>query len=115
MEIMEGVFGNRTAGRVLLHIFHYSEIHAAAIAKDYGTAATPIKNQLIRFEEAGILISKQIGKSRVYLFNQKSAFIKPIKELLNIVYNTMPISEKERLFSERRRPRRKGKPVYGRA
>ncbi|PNV74622.1 hypothetical protein [Leptospira inadai] len=115
MDILEGVFGNKTAGRVLLHIFHYSEIHAAAIAKDYDVAVTPIKNQLIRFEESGILTSKAIGKARVYLFNSKSVFLKPIKEILGIVYNTMPLSEKEKLFSTRRRPRRRDKPVYAKS
>ncbi|WP_036090695.1 ArsR family transcriptional regulator [Leptospira sp. WS58.C1] len=115
MDILEGVFGNKTAGRVLLHIFHYSEIHAAAIATDYNVAVTPIKNQLLRFEESGILTSKIVGKARVYLFNSKSVFVKPIKEILGIVYNTMPIFEREKLFSTRRRPRRKGKPVYAKS
>ncbi|TGL46627.1 ArsR family transcriptional regulator [Leptospira wolffii] len=115
MEALDGVFGNKTAGKVLLHVFHYSEIHAAGIANDYHVAVTPIKNQLIRFEQSGILTSKMVGRARVYLFNSKSALTKPIKEILSIVYNTMPLTEKEKLFSTRRKPRRKGKPVYAKS
>ena len=109
--MLEGVFGNKTAEKVLLHIFHYGESHASAISKDFKTAINPIINQLNRFEAAGILVSKEQGRSRVYSFNPKSAFRKPIHELIEIAYESIPLSERQKLFSSRRRPRRKGKPV----
>lgn len=113
--VLDGIFGNGTASKVLLHVFHYNEIHSSAIARDYNVAVTPIRLQLERFEKAGILVAKQIGRSRVFSFNPKSPFVKPIKEILSIFYNSLSIEEKETLFSTRRRPREKGKPVYGRA
>ena len=64
--MLELILGNKTAERVLLHIYHYGEIHASAISSDYKIALTPILNQLNRFEMAGILISKEIGKARLY-------------------------------------------------
>lgn len=109
--MLEGIFGNRTAERVLLHVFHYGEIHASAIAKDYGVALNPVKGQLDRFERAGILVSKEMGRTRVYSFNPKSVLVKPVKELLGIVYEAIPLREREKIFGVRRRPRRKGKPV----
>lgn len=112
--VLDGIFGNKTASRVLLHLFHYSEIHSAAIAKDYQLAVTPIRMQLERFENAGILVAKNVGRTRVFSFNQKSPFVKPIKSILEIFYNSLTIEEKEVLFSVRRRPREKGKPIYGR-
>ncbi|EKR64449.1 hypothetical protein LEP1GSC036_3633 [Leptospira weilii str. 2006001853] len=39
--------------------------------------------------------------------------MKPIKGILAIFYNSLSIEEKELIFSTRRRPRQKGKPVYG--
>ncbi|MDV6237508.1 ArsR family transcriptional regulator [Leptospira ellisii] len=113
--VLDGIFGNGTASKVLLHVFHYNEIHSSAIARDYNVAVTPIRLQLERFEKAGILVAKQIGRSRVFSFNLKSPFVKPIKEILSIFYNSLSIEEKETIFSTRRRPREKGKPVYGRA
>ncbi|EMJ71615.1 hypothetical protein LEP1GSC034_2948 [Leptospira interrogans str. 2003000735] len=103
-----------TASRVLLHVYHYNEIHSSAIANDYGKTVTPIRLQLERFEKAGILVAKNVGRSRVFAFNQKSPFVKPIKEILSIFYNSLIIEEKENIFSTRRRPREKGRPVYGR-
>ena len=109
--MLEGIFGNKTAECVLLHVFHYGEIHASAIAKDYGSAVNPILGQLDRFEKAGILVSKEQGRTRVYSFNPKSPMIGPIRDLIKIVYDSIPLKEKEKLFAARRRPRRKGKPV----
>jgi len=41
-------------------------------------------------------------------------FVKPIKELLKIAYESIPLNEREVIFKIRRRPRNKGKPIiYG--
>jgi predicted transcriptional regulator len=110
-NMLEGVFGNKTAERVLLHVYHYGEIHASAIAQDYGMAINPVKGQLDRFERAGILASKEVGRTRLYFFNPKSVLVSPIRDLLKIVYETIPLKDREQIFGTRRRPRRKGKPV----
>jgi hypothetical protein len=36
--MLEGIFGNKNAERVLMHIYHYGESHASAIAQDYQIA-----------------------------------------------------------------------------
>ena len=109
--MLENIFGNKSTERVLLHVYHYGESHASGIAKDFNVALNPILQQLNKLEKSGVLVSKVIGRSRLYSFNLKSPFTKPIKDLISIVYNSISISEKEKLFSTRRRPRRKGKPV----
>ena len=109
--MLEGIFGNKTAEKVLLHIFHYGESHASAIAQDFGVALNPIIQQLNRFESAGVLISKEAGRSRMYSFNPKSALTKPLKEIVEMAYESIPLSERQKIFETRRRPRRKGKPI----
>nr|WP_025177540.1 hypothetical protein [Leptospira interrogans] len=109
--VLDGINGLKS---FITCIYHYNEIHSSAIANDYGKTVTPIRLQLERFEKAGILVAKNVGRSRVFAFNQKSPFVKPIKEILSIFYNSLIIEEKENIFSTRRRPREKGKPVYGR-
>ena len=103
--MLEGIFGNKTAEKVLLHIFHYGESHASAIAKDFSIAVNPIIQQLNRFERAGVLISKESGRSRIYSFNPKSVFNKPIQEIIEKAYDSIPLSERQKLFETRRRPR----------
>ena len=109
--MIEGILGNKTAEKVMLHIYHYGEIHAAGIASDYGIAESQVRKQLERFENANILVSKHIGKARVYFLNAKSAYAKPMKEILRITYNAIPLAERTGMFKVRRRPRRKGKSV----
>jgi len=109
--MIEAIVGNRTAERVLLHIYHYGEIHAAAIASDYGTVVNPIRLQLERFENGNIFVSKAVGRTRLYSFNQKSPYVKPLMEILKITYEAIPLKEREQIFNQRRRPRKKGKMV----
>lgn len=109
--MLEGILGNKNAERVLLHIFHYGESHASAIAADYKVTLTPIIYQLNRFENSGVLVSKESGRSRIYSFNPKSPLTKPVKELVSLAYEAIPLSQRQILFQTRRRPRRKGKPI----
>ena len=109
--MLESIFGNSSAEKALLHIYHYGEIHASAIAKDYEQSITPIKSQLERFELGGILKSKLMGKTRVFSFNDKSPWMKPIHQILEIAYNSIPLEERQEIFNTRRRPRRTGKPI----
>jgi predicted transcriptional regulator len=110
--MLEGIFGNKTAEKVLLHIFHYGEIHASAIAEDYRISKTGVINQLNRFENAGILVSKQMGRTRLYSLNKKSPYYEPVHEILRIAYESIPLEERMKKYKTRRRPRRKGKPVH---
>lgn len=111
VSMLEGILGNKTAEKVLLHIYHYGESHGSGISKDFGIALNPVIQQLNRFESAGILVSKEAGRSRIYTFNPKSPLVKPVRELIEIAYESIPLAERTKIFETRRRPRKKGKPV----
>ncbi len=59
--MLEGVFGNRTTEKVLLSLYLYGETYVSAIAKDFRVAENPIRAQLDRLEQTGIIHSKQAG------------------------------------------------------
>ena len=109
--MLDEIFGNRSVERMYLHFFHYGEIHARGLANDYVTSADPFLKQLNRLDNAGILVSRTIGRTRLYQFNPKSPFTKPIRMIVEIAYESIPMKERERIFQTRRRPRKKGKPV----
>ena len=109
--MIDKLFGNETAGFILLNIFHYEKIHASAISKNISKALRPVLNQLQKFEEIGLLASQEIGRSRLYFFNPKSPYSKPVKEIMQITYQAMPVSLKEKMFQVRNRPRAKNKMV----
>jgi predicted transcriptional regulator len=109
--MIDRLFGNKTAGLILLNIFHYEKIHASAISKNTFIALRPVLNQLQKFEEIGLLLSQEIGRSRLYFFNPKSPYSKPIKEIMQITYQSMTVHLKEKMFQVRGRPRAKNKTL----
>lgn len=109
--MLEKILGSETAMKIMLHLVHYGEIYPSAVAKDYQISLSGVQKQFQRFEDAGVLVSKLVGKSRVYFFNKKFPVTRPFMELVKIYYDGLSLEDKERLFGTRRRPRRPGKPV----
>ena len=97
--------------KIMLHLVHYKEIYPSAVANDYKITLSGVQKQFARFEEAGILVSKLVGKTRIYSFNMKSKVAKTFYDLVKLYYDGLSIKDKEKIFSERRRPRRAGKPI----
>ena len=95
--MLEGLFGNKSAVRVMLSIFMHEEMHASGIAQLHNTALDPIKKQLERFEEAGFLTSRCVGRSRLYRFNENNPLINPLKQMLLIVQNSDEMRETTRI------------------
>ncbi len=112
--MLDQILGSETAQKIFLHLFHHGESYPSAVAKDFNVTLGQVQRQFDRFEQAGILISKLSGKTRIYQFNKKNPMTGPFIELVKRVYESIPLAEKEELFHVRRRPRRAGKPVIGR-
>lgn len=108
---LEALFGNRTAAKLMLYLFHYGEAYGTGAARDLGIALSPVQRQLDKFEASGVLVSKLLGNTRVYTFNPKQPATRRLKDLIQVFYEAIPLEERERLFATRRRPRRRGKPV----
>jgi predicted transcriptional regulator len=111
--MLDKIFGNETISMIYLNLFHYDEVYSALIEKNTGIGSRAVLNQLNKMEEAGVLVSRSVGRTRLYQFNPKSPFVKPIKEIIEIIYSNMNIKMKEKMFKERMRPRAKGKEVIG--
>ncbi|MEI8345847.1 MAG: winged helix-turn-helix domain-containing protein [Pseudomonadota bacterium] len=109
--MLDKILGSDTAMKIMLHLIHYNEIYPSAVAKDYQIALSAVQKQFERYEDAGILLSKLVGKTRVYLFNKKSPVVSPFIALVKVYYDGLSLEDKEKIFSARRRPRRAGKPI----
>ena len=112
--MLDKLLGSKTAQKIFLHLFHHGETYPSAIANDFEISLGQVQRQLDRFEQAGVIISKLVGNTRVYCFNERLGIARAFKEVVKREYEAMAISEKEKFFQTRRRPRRRGKPVYGR-
>jgi DNA-binding transcriptional ArsR family regulator len=111
--MLDIILNSEIAMKVMFHMIHYGEIYPSAVAKDYELTLSAVQKQFARFEEAGVLISKLVGRTRVYSFNKKSKTAVKFYDFVKVYYDGLSLKDKEKIFSERRRPRRAGKPVVG--
>lgn len=99
--MLEGLLGNKSAEKVMLALYAHGELHASAIAQMYDTALDPIKKQLERFEEAEFLVSRVVGRSKLYRFNENHPIVSSLKELLAIASKAEKKIKKKNIKRER--------------
>ena len=109
---LEALFGGQAASKVLLFIENYGEGYASSIAKTFEMPVSEIQKQLIKFEEAGVLVSRMVGTSRMYTWNPRDPALDGLRQLLKSTLDYgIPSDRLKKYFRQRRRPRRKGKPL----
>jgi len=109
--MLEGVFGNITIEKILFMLYVYGEGYPLGFAKTFGEPVNRFQQQLRRLENAGIVISRLIGKVRLYTFNPRYPFLEELKALVAKAYEFLPDKEKKAYYTKRTRPRRAGKPL----
>lgn len=109
--VLQDLFGGKAAEAVLLSIFHHGECYGRAIARDFAISLDGVQRQLDRFERAGVIVCKRQGRTLVYSWNPKSRLTARLRELTGVVHDGLSCEAKELLFSQRRQPRAKDKPV----
>jgi hypothetical protein len=109
--MLESILGSMSRERVLMFIFAREEGYPREIARFFSTDLAPIQRQLIRLEINGVLSSRLTGRTRLYRLNPCYPFKPEIESLLAKALDFYPQEVRERLFLNRRRPRRSGKPL----
>lgn len=108
--MLEGVFGNRTAEKVLLYLDQYGQGYARSIAATFDDVSVSMAlAQLRRFEAAGLLVSQPQGRTLMFSWNPRGPFVPEVRALLQKALTALPETEQRRYFRQRRRPRRSGK------
>ena len=109
--MLEPLLGSVNAERCLLFILTRDEGYASELARFFDTDLYGIQKQLDKLESGGVLASYQAGRTRLYRFNPRYAFLRELRALLEKALGFYPAGEQERLRIVRRRPRRRGKPL----
>ena len=109
---LEALFGGQAAAKVLLFIENYGEGYASWIAKTFEMPVSEVQKQLMKFEEAGVLVSRMVGTSRLYTWNPRDPALEGLREMLKSTLDFgIPDDRLKQYFRQRRRPRRQGKPL----
>jgi len=109
--MIEVLLGSKNAERVLIYIFSREEGYPREIARFFDTDLKSIQKQLGKFESGGVLVSREVGRTRPYVFNPRYPFLNELKALLEKALSFYPEADREELTMNRRRPRARGKTL----
>lgn len=98
-----GLFGNPTAEKVLLYLERYEEGYALGVARTFGLPVSQIQRQLLRFETAGVVVSRKVGKTRMFSWNPRCFFLQELKATLARILEFLPREEQRKYFLLRTR------------
>jgi hypothetical protein len=108
--MLEPLLGSTNAERALIFIQARGEGYAREIALFFETDLYGIQKQLDKLEVGGILVSRKVGRTRLYIFNPRYPFLAELQALLAKALTFYPETTRTDLTMNRRRPRRRGKP-----
>jgi hypothetical protein len=109
--MLESVLGSISCERVLIFLVARNEGYAREIANFYATSLAPVQKQLDKLEAGGVLVSKTVGRTRLYVFNPRYPFLAELQAFLSKALSFYEQELQSRLLLDRRRPRRRAKPL----
>jgi hypothetical protein len=109
--MLEPILGSVSRERVLIFVFARDEGYPREIARFFKTDLDPIQRQLDKLEFGGVVASRKAGRTRLYTFSPRYPFLKELRILLEKALTFYSAEEREELLMNRRRPRRRGKPL----
>ncbi len=109
--MLEVILGNKTAQLIFLRLLKEKEVSAGMLAKDYGKSVSVFQNQLEKFENAGLLVSRKLGNLRLFSFNPQSSYTAALKNLIAVEFNKLDERGISYVFPRRVRPRKRGKEI----
>ena len=109
--MLEPLLGSQTEERVLVYLYGLGEGYPRQMARFWNAPFSPVQKQLQRLEAGGIIYSRQVGRTRLYRFSPRYAFLKELKALLEKALTFYPKDQRRALLVSRRRPRMAGKPL----
>lgn len=105
------LLGTENSERVLIFLLTRNEGYATEIAQLFDANLYAIQRQLDRLEAGGVLVSRTAGRTRLYQFNPRYPFLNELKQLLEKAFSFYPEDMRESLIMNRRRPRKRNKPL----
>jgi hypothetical protein len=96
--MLEPILGSLSSERVLLYLLVREEGYAREIARFYETDLDPIQKQLDKLELGNVLVSRMVGRTRLFSFNPRYSFLEELKGLLEKALSSYPTEARDRLF-----------------
>lgn len=105
------LFNSALREKILYYLLECGDGYSSELARNFGASLFAVQNQLQRLEGAGILVSRAIGKTRIYTLNPRYFLIRELTAILKKSFERLPEEEIRAHYRPRKRPRRSGKPL----
>lgn len=109
--MLSSIISSENSEYILVFILKRDTGYAREIARFFDATLSAIQTQLDKLEAGGVLVSKKVGRTRVYEYNPRYPFLAELQALLEKAYSFYPEDVREGLEMNRRRPRKKDKPL----
>ena len=109
--MLESIVGSVAAEKVLLYLQNYEQAYGRGIAATFEMAQSQVQKQLRKLETGGVLVSRLVGRTRLFEWNPRNVLVPPLRALLQTALEALPPAEQQRYFRRRTRPRRSGKAL----
>ena len=109
--MLEPLLGSKSRESVLVFIHARNEGYAREIARFFHTDLGQIQKQLNRLELAGILVSHQAGRTRLYIFNPSYPLLDELAALLDRALQHYSLEQRYELLMNRRKSRPREQPL----
>jgi DNA-binding transcriptional ArsR family regulator len=109
--MLEAIVGSAAAEKVLLYLQNYEQAYGREIATTFDLAQSQVQKQLVKLESGGVLVSRRIGRTRLYQWNPRNPLVPALRALLDSALESLPLADQQRFFRRRTRPRRSGKAL----
>lgn len=111
--MMESLFGNVVIEKVLFFILSNGKAYPSQLKDRFKMPLYSVQRAFARLEKGGILVCQPEGKTLLYQFNPRYPFLQELKAFLEKAYGFLPEELKNTYYEpiERKRPRRRGKPL----
>ena len=103
-KMLKPIIGTKSKEQVFIFLIASETGYATDIARFFDAELYAIQTQLERLENAEVLVSSKVGRTRIFQFNPQYPFINELKDLLKKALSYYPNEIKERLVMNRRRP-----------
>lgn len=106
----QSLFGSEFRTDILLVVSMLEETHVRELARVFERSTLQIMRVVDRFELEGVLVSRKLGIERRICLNPRYVAHRELLALLEQLSRSR-VDLQEKLAAERRRPRRRGKPL----
>ncbi|MDR1305774.1 MAG: winged helix-turn-helix domain-containing protein [Verrucomicrobiales bacterium] len=104
MDMTAVIFNSELVATLMLSLYQRHEVYASGLAREHDLTLSAVQKQLTRFERAGLLTARAVGKTRVYTFNSQNPYVKPLTAMLKITGENMSPAARKKMFPHRQRP-----------